>query len=152
MRKLIIITLIALLGCKSQIQTKQDTQLSEYKTPIWDLNYYMDSMYLILNPPGSVYVENNISSKDSGMIGCQRFKESESKIQLQDSLVMYSGLLLDSLAPVQIEDKEYEQKLKKYLGSKVKTKLVRCDCPCHQTPGMMHIISCCHNGFIEIEK
>ena len=27
---------------------------------------------------------------------------------------------------------------------------VKCGCPCHVTPGMMHFIGCCHNGFIQI--
>jgi len=27
---------------------------------------------------------------------------------------------------------------------------VKCKCSCHVTPGMMHFIGCCDNGFIEI--
>ena len=27
-------------------------------------------------------------------------------------------------------------------------KYVKCDCPCHYTPGMMHFVACCENGWM----
>lgn len=47
--------------------------------------------------------------------------------------------------------------LEEFLGYKaaqstpvMKTKKVKCNCPCHKNPNMKHIVACCENGYIEV--
>lgn len=32
----------------------------------------------------------------------------------------------------------------------MKTKRVRCSCPCHKNPNIKHVMSCCQKGYVEI--
>lgn len=38
---------------------------------------------------------------------------------------------------------------KEYMGFE-KTKKIRCNCKCHTTPGLVHCLPCCDNGWIEV--